>query len=148
MASPSLNSTLAAGTTGGAAFFAMQSFLEYAFGFRLRRFCTVGLAWDTTNCVVPPAFAVTCMIFFLSDPQPELQWRFCFHWPVMEPRSVAPSFDGPPGVPCAFAWVSSRQKSFRVPAHRMIERSEHLRCPPDSIARGLKQLSPQLQRPG
>src|SRR5580704_4169628 len=66
IASASLSSPLPTRKTGGAAFFGMHSVLECASRFGLRRFCTVGLARDTTTGVLPPAFAVTCMAFFLA----------------------------------------------------------------------------------
>src|SRR5260370_14290572 len=108
MASASLSLSLPIEETGGAAFFEMHSVLERASQFRLRRFSTVGLARDPITNFLHLAFAVTCMTFFLSDPPFGLRWMFCFHWPVMQARSVAPSFDGLPSVPCAFVWESRR----------------------------------------
>src|SRR6266849_1464271 len=108
MASASLSLSLAIGETGGAAFFEMHSALGRASQFRLRRFTTVGLVRDATTIFLHLAFAVTCMTSFLSDPQCGLRWKFCFHRPATQARSVAPSFDGLPCVPCAFVWASSR----------------------------------------
>src|ERR1700680_836197 len=99
MASASITLSVAIVETGGAAFFEMHSLLERASQFRLRRFSTVGRARDRTTIFLHLAFAVTCMISFLSDRQCGLRWMFCFHWPVMQARSVAASFDGLPCVP-------------------------------------------------
>src|SRR6266478_7453156 len=79
MASAWLSLSLAIGETGGAAFFEMLSVLRRASQFRLRRFPTVGLTRDPTTIFLHLALAVTCMTFFLSDPQCGLRWMFCFH---------------------------------------------------------------------
>src|SRR5258708_26325854 len=102
MASASLSLSLAIGETGGAAFFEMHSVLGRASQFRRRRLSTACLARDPITCFLHSTFAVTCMTSFLSDPQSGLRWMFCFHGPAMQARSVAPSFDGLPCVPCAF----------------------------------------------
>src|SRR5713101_7540976 len=108
MASASLTLSPAVGETGGAAFFKMHFVLGRASQFRLRRFSTVGLARDEATVCPHLTVAVICMTFFLSDPQCELRWKFCFHCPATQARSLAPSFVGLPCVPRAFAWVSGR----------------------------------------
>ena len=64
------------GETGGATFFKMESALGRASAFRLRRFSTVDRARDVTTASVRVEFTVTCMTFFLSDPQCELRRKF------------------------------------------------------------------------
>src|SRR5580700_3213414 len=102
MASASLSSSLPIGETAGAAFFEMHSVLERASQIRLRRFATVGLAGAPTTSFLAPAFAVTCMTSFLSDPQRGLRSKFCFHSLSSQAWSVKLSFDGLLYAPCAF----------------------------------------------